>query len=525
MVEDCPIVDGTMSIDQTANVFKEWCVEQNIDAGDFILKLYIILAKKDAKRNTFMLQGQSNAGKTYWTNGLTPFPDSIGGTTQSAEFAFMKCLGKDIIVIPELTLTKPEAVEELKQVMEGFPVQVNIKNKEPKVLSRTPVLLQCNSTPWSKQFSQESQAFLNRLYGFTNLKYSMVLSFIDGKRPDPRFFQELFAYIMSMEEKNGNWNYKKDHAFWEMYQVLIIQKIQELMTYKKVEMFNPTGSFASNKKVREIVKYLKDDPGQHESFMANSLERKVCCDKEFRDMMVSWLELMKWPAAGTLGLNIDNIYKPIIRNEPDKTNVTNPTENQKRIMQSTFADNNILTWRMEQWPKKIRTGMSDKEREKAVIWIIIEGFQSALMEAMMVQTSGDIISISSENSFRNDLIMSPVKTSSTNWSEADEMDVYCTDEMDGHETDTVHTTPETDKGTKRSRSSSDSGSRFRIMKGAKNTVLKSCKRLKTSLKLIVPCIPKTQLDVSYDSQTELIPCTQMSAQDKCDQWVRNNIVD
>lgn len=95
------------------------------------------------------MQGASNAGKTYWTNALTPFPDSIGGSTQSAEFAFMKCVGKDI-VIPELTLTKPESVEELKQVMEGLPVQVNIKNKEPKILPRTPVLLQCNTTPWAK---------------------------------------------------------------------------------------------------------------------------------------------------------------------------------------------------------------------------------------------------------------------------------------------------------------------------------------------------------------------------------------
>lgn len=150
LVEDCPIIEGSMSIDQTAMTFKEWCHEQCIDVGEFLLKLYIILSKKDAKKNTFMLQGQSNAGKTYWTNALTPFPDCIGCTTQSAEFAFMKCLGKDVIVIPELTLAKPESVEELKQVMEGFPVQVNVKNKEPKVLSRTPVLLQCNSTPWAK---------------------------------------------------------------------------------------------------------------------------------------------------------------------------------------------------------------------------------------------------------------------------------------------------------------------------------------------------------------------------------------
>lgn len=494
LVEECPSIDGTMSIDQTANVFKEWCSEQNIDAGEFILKLYIILAKKDAKRNTFMLQGQSNAGKTYWTNGLTPFPDTIGGTTQSAEFAFMKCIGKDIIVIPELTLTKPESVEELKQVMEGFPVQINIKNKEPKILSRTPVLLQCNSTPWAKSFSQESQAFLNRLYGFTNLKYSMVLSFIDGKRPDPRFFQEIFAYMMSMEEKNGPWNYKPEHAFWEMYNKLLVLKIDELTSYKKMEHFVPMGDFASNKKMRDLTNDMKDDKTQPESYICNSLERKVCNDKEFRDNIVAWFETMKYPKQGTLGLNLDNIYNPILVNMPDKTFVTNPTEEQKRIMQVTFADNNILGWRIDQWPAKIKSGMSKIDREKAVIKIIINGFQAALMEAMMIQTTGDIISISDETSFQNDLIITP---SSTKWSDADE--------MDGYGTDTIYTTPEDSKGSKRTRSSSDSGSRFNIMNGVSRKMVKSCKRLKTSLKLAIPCIPKAVMDISYDSQTDLIP--------------------
>lgn len=187
----------------------------------------------------------------------------------------MKCLGKDVIVIPELTLTKPESVEELKQVMEGFPVQINIKNKEPKILSRTPVLLHCNSTPWAKSFSQESAAFQNRLYGFNNLKSSMVLAFIDGKRPDPRFFQEVFSYMMSMKEKNGSWTYK-DHEYWSMYVSLLAKKVDELTCYQKQEMFDPSGTAKSNRRMNVIKEMMLGDKIEKESLLCGNLERKVC---------------------------------------------------------------------------------------------------------------------------------------------------------------------------------------------------------------------------------------------------------
>lgn len=138
-LSDCPSPVDTLSVEQTAELHRQWCSEQNIQVGDFLMKLYCILAKIFPKLNCFMLQGQSNAGKTYWTTPAMPFADTIGHTIQSQDFAFMKCVGKDIIQIPELTLSKNEQVEELKKVLEGLPTTINIKNKEPRVLERTPV--------------------------------------------------------------------------------------------------------------------------------------------------------------------------------------------------------------------------------------------------------------------------------------------------------------------------------------------------------------------------------------------------
>lgn len=101
-----------MSVEETIVTFNEWCWEQEIRPGDFLMKLYCILEKSYSKINCFMLQGTSNAGKTFWTTGLLPFPDVTGQTVQSQDFAYQKCLNNEIIQIPELSLTKPEQVEE-----------------------------------------------------------------------------------------------------------------------------------------------------------------------------------------------------------------------------------------------------------------------------------------------------------------------------------------------------------------------------------------------------------------------------
>lgn len=53
-----------MTIPQTANFIKDWCTEQGIPQGQFILEIYSILKMFHPKKNTLYLQGQSNAGKT-----------------------------------------------------------------------------------------------------------------------------------------------------------------------------------------------------------------------------------------------------------------------------------------------------------------------------------------------------------------------------------------------------------------------------------------------------------------------------
>lgn len=123
-----------MTVEETAVTFRDWCKEQNIQPGELLLMICIILGKYDPMKNCLMLQGGSNAGKTYWSTALAPIKDVVGGTINSTDFTFQICLDKELIIIPELSLTKPEQMEELKQVMEGYPILANIKNKEPRIL-------------------------------------------------------------------------------------------------------------------------------------------------------------------------------------------------------------------------------------------------------------------------------------------------------------------------------------------------------------------------------------------------------
>lgn len=115
-LESCTPKENTFNTTQTTYSFLQWRKEQRIVPGEFLLQLYCVLDKSIPKVNCFALQDQSNAGKTYWTQMLMENQDVIGQTIQSSDFAFQNCVGKEIIQIPELKFTKPEQVEEGKNL-------------------------------------------------------------------------------------------------------------------------------------------------------------------------------------------------------------------------------------------------------------------------------------------------------------------------------------------------------------------------------------------------------------------------
>lgn len=165
--------------------------------------------------------------------------------------------------------------------------------------------------------------------------------------------------------------------------------------------------------------------------ICRNLERKMCEETAFRDEMVGWLQSMQKTKNGTMVVLFDNIYTPKIINLPDRTCMMTPDFTQQRTMQVCFADNNILLWRMDSWPKKIITGMTSINKDHVMIRQFVEYLQDKLMKFMSMAV--EVISVSSEHSFMNDLKMSPStehKTSSENglrWTTDDEIDGYETE--------------------------------------------------------------------------------------------------
>lgn len=109
--------EGTnyMTVEETANIFKRWCTEQSIDPAQYIVKLYTILNKETTRKIVlFYTDNQAQekrSGQTRCYHGHLWLH-----TVQSQDFEWQKCLHKDIILIPELSISKCEQMEAFKKV-------------------------------------------------------------------------------------------------------------------------------------------------------------------------------------------------------------------------------------------------------------------------------------------------------------------------------------------------------------------------------------------------------------------------
>ena len=108
-----------MTYEDTVSFFSFWTAEQGIDLMTFISEVYVILKMYHPKKNTFYLQGTSNAGKTYLLESLVPHKDKVGSHIRSRDFMFQECIKKQIILINELTLQNQAESEIYKKKYTG----------------------------------------------------------------------------------------------------------------------------------------------------------------------------------------------------------------------------------------------------------------------------------------------------------------------------------------------------------------------------------------------------------------------
>lgn len=138
-------------------------LHQGIVPSTFDQIFYDWITKQDPKKNTIVLYGPSNSGKSAFIAGLKqniPWGEIVNATT----FAF-EGLKDSVIGIWEEPLISPEVAEKAKQIFEGMTCSIPIKFKQPHKLPRTPIIMTTNHHPW-RFCTQEEPMFKNRMWIF-----------------------------------------------------------------------------------------------------------------------------------------------------------------------------------------------------------------------------------------------------------------------------------------------------------------------------------------------------------------------
>ncbi|QFX66143.1 nonstructural protein NS1 [Macaca fascicularis chapparvovirus] len=131
----------------------------DIDEVDFIF--YHWINKSHTKKNTIVLQGPSNTGKSAFIRGLRGMFDT-GEICNGQIFCFEGLVGKKLGVWEE-PLISPESAEKCKQVFEGANTTVPCKYKKPQPLGRTPIIITTNHNLW-RYCTAEENPFKNRCW-------------------------------------------------------------------------------------------------------------------------------------------------------------------------------------------------------------------------------------------------------------------------------------------------------------------------------------------------------------------------
>nr|WOP79079.1 nonstructural protein 1 [Canary chaphamaparvovirus 2] len=137
-------------------------LHQGIKPTDFDLTFYTWITKQSNKRNTLVLWGPSNTGKSAFIGGLKQVIPWGEITNGNSGFNF-EGLVDQVLAIWEEPLIGPELAEKCKQIFEGMTCSIAIKYKKPYMLPRTPVLMTTNHAPW-RFCTAEEPMFRNRMY-------------------------------------------------------------------------------------------------------------------------------------------------------------------------------------------------------------------------------------------------------------------------------------------------------------------------------------------------------------------------
>lgn len=188
-------------------------LHQAIRPKDFDLSFFHWITKMSNKRNTFVLWGPTNTGKSAFIQGLKAIAPWGEITNGSSGFNFEGLL-EQTIGIWEEPLINPELAEKCKQIFEGMTCSIPVKYKKPHMLPRIPILMTTNHAPW-RWCGQEEPMFRNRMFIFSwlyqckdenlvyrTIEYSCQCRYCKGSRGSEIAIGTTESGIMQGEEQS-----------------------------------------------------------------------------------------------------------------------------------------------------------------------------------------------------------------------------------------------------------------------------------------------------------------------------------
>lgn len=174
-LKDKSYVDNAyyMSLPESIYAWFCWAHNQFGCVRTFVETLSNVVDRKTGKKNTFLIVGASNTGKTFFFNKplqkLQPMKTLVGSMGNASPFMWEKCQGQRLIFIDECKID-PTNIETAKLLFGGEEPEVGCKGKIAGEVLKVPVICSGNVNPWHLARSDvDIEAMKNRCFRYTTV--------------------------------------------------------------------------------------------------------------------------------------------------------------------------------------------------------------------------------------------------------------------------------------------------------------------------------------------------------------------
>lgn len=164
----------------------------------FPIYLLAWLEEECGKKNTLVLLGNANCGKSWFINSIKNLVITHGGSSilnKNNQFGLGDAIGVKLIVLDELSFDNETWLENLKKLFSGEDTLIQKKYKDGAMITKTPVVVMSNK----RDIIPPGDAFKERCHTIDWKAVTSVVSLVCRKRLHP------FAIIEKVTNLIGRW--------------------------------------------------------------------------------------------------------------------------------------------------------------------------------------------------------------------------------------------------------------------------------------------------------------------------------